>query len=131
MMSLLQACGGYSKGPTQNDIIGSWRNPDGAEFVFNTDGTFSGKRIPTKLGFMTTDSLKNKKFNGSGKWVLRKGSTHWEVNVDFDKVDNGKNGCVFPLLISRENEVLENQPPWYLFIWEEEEGGERYKFSKH
>jgi hypothetical protein len=26
--------------------------------------------------------------------------------------------------------ILDNNPSWYLFVWKEEEGGERYKFSK-
>ena len=126
--SLLQACGG--KEPTRSDIIGRWESAGNAEFIFNRNGTFTGKLVPSEFGFMPSDSLQNVKFNGNGKWELRKGSSHWEVYVDFDKVSVNKNGCAFPLLIAGENGVLDNKPPWYLFVWKEEEGGERYKFIK-
>jgi len=124
---LQASCG---REPVCNDIIGIWKNPDGAEFIFDKNGAFSGKKIPSQFGFMPIDSLKNKNFNGSGKWTLKKGSANWEVYVEFDKVSVNKNGCAFPLLLAGENGILANKPPWYLFVWKEEEGGERYKFAK-
>jgi len=124
---LLQACGG--KEPTQNDVVGKWKSANGAEFVFNEDGTFTAKQIPTEFGYMPSDSLQNMKFDGSGKWKFKKENAYWEAYVDFDTVNVNKT-CTFPLLIAGENGVLDNKPPWYLFVWKGEEGGERYKFSK-
>jgi hypothetical protein len=124
---LLQACG--DKEPTKDDVVGTWKNPDGAEFVFNKDGTFRAQQIPTGLGYMASDSLQNRKFDGSGKWEFKKENSYWEAYVDFEKANVNKT-CTFPLLIAGENGVLETKPPWYLFVWKGEEGGERYKFSK-
>jgi hypothetical protein len=53
-----------------------------------------------------------------------------EVYLDFNKVSVNKNGCAFPLLIARSSDKSENKSPWYLFVWKEEEGGERYEFLK-
>ena len=120
-----------NKQPTENEILGTWRSPENAELIFKGDGTFAGNLIPAEFGFFPADSFRNVKFSGSGKWTMRKGSTHWEVYLDFDKVNVNKNGCAFPLLIAGENGILENKPPWYLFVWKgEEEGGEKYKFLK-
>jgi hypothetical protein len=124
---LLLACGGQE--PSQNDVVGKWESPDGAEFIFNKDGTFTAKQIPTEFGYMPSDSLQNMKFNGSGKWEFKKENSYWKTYVDFDKVNVNKT-CTFPLLISGESGVLENKPPWYLFVWKGEEGGERYKFVR-
>jgi hypothetical protein len=87
--------------------------------------------IPAEFGFMPSYSLKNVKFSGSGKWLLKKGNTSWEIYLDFDKVNVNKNGCSFPLLIAGENGVLDSKPPRYLFVWKDEEGGARIKFSKN
>jgi hypothetical protein len=129
MLSIFfQSCS--SKEPDQNDIIGAWVSSDKAELVFNKDGSFIGDSIPTRFGFMASDSITQRRFSGSGKWTLRKGQAQWEVYLDFNQASVGKNGCAFPVLISGSNGVLENNPPWYLFLWQEEEGGQRYEFKR-
>ncbi len=124
---LLQACGGQL--PTQKDVPGKWESAKGSEFIFNENGTFTAKSIPTEFGFLPSDSLQNIKFDGVGKWEFRKGNSDWEVSVDFDKTSVDKT-CTFPLLIAGEKGILDNKPPWYLFVWKGEEGGERYSFRK-
>ena len=123
-----QACSG--KDPKHNDIIGTWVSSDKEKLVFNNGGTFIGDSIPTRFGFMANDSIAQPKFNGSGNWELRKGQAQWEVYLDFNKASVGKNGCAFPVLISGSNGAFENSPPWHLFLWQEEEGGQRYEFKK-
>jgi len=127
-----QACKSQIKEqvPTSENILGTWKSSENAEVIFDKNGTFTGSLIPAEFGFFPADSFKNVKFSGSGKWTLRKGNTNWEIYLDFDKVNINKGGCAFPLLISGESGILENKSPWYLFIWKEEEGGERYKFLK-
>lgn len=126
-----QSCNSQMKEPNQGDILGTWKSSENAELIFKEDKTFTGQLIPAELGFFPADSFRNVKFSGSGKWELRKGTTHWEVNLDFIQVTNvNKNGCSFPLLIAGENGIIENKPPWYLFAWKGEEGGERYSFKK-
>ena len=125
---LLQACGGNE--PTRKDIIGSWKSSVGAMFVFNEDGTFTEKLFPAEFVLLPRNEYKNVRFDGSGKWLLRKGSSNWEVYIDFEQVSDKRCSSAFPLLITGENRVLDNKPPWYLFVWKEEEGGERYKFIK-
>lgn len=125
------ACTSQMNEPTQNNILGSWKGEGKAELIFYKDQTFTGNLIPAEFAFFPSDSFKNVKFSGSGKWILRKGASNWEVNLDFDKVTGiNKNGCSFPLLVAGKNGILENQSPWYLFIWKEEEGGQQYIFTK-
>jgi hypothetical protein len=123
-----QACN--AKTPTRDDVIGVWISSDNAVLVLNKDGTFTGDSIPTRFGFIAIDSITQRKFSGSGNWTFRKGQAQWEVYLDFNQATVGKNGCAFPVLIAGENGILENNPPWYLFLWQEEEGGQRYEFKR-
>jgi hypothetical protein len=125
---LLQGCEGQK--PAREDIVGKWKSPDGAVFEFDKDGSFIAKSFPAEVVFHLDRQFTNIRFDGSGKWVLRKGDTHWEIYLDFQQVSNKECKSVFPLLISGENGTLENKPPWYLFVWKGEEGGERYIFKK-
>jgi hypothetical protein len=123
-----QACNG--KGPNTSDITGTWVSSDKAKLVFNRDGTFTGDSIPTRFGFMGIGSIAQSKFSGSGNWDLRKGQAQWEVYLEFNKASVGKNGCAFSVLISGSNGVSQNDQPWQLFLWQGEEGGQRYTFDK-
>jgi hypothetical protein len=125
---LLQACS--SKKPIQDDIVGRWKTSDGAGFQFNKDGSFTAKSFPAEAVFHLDSQFTNVKFDGSGKWMLGKGDGQWEVYLDFQQVSNNKCKSSFPLLIAGKKGVLDNKPPWYLFVWKEEEGGDRYEFAK-
>ena len=65
-----------------------------------------------------------------GKWELKKGQAFKEVGLNFREMDNKEVYGLYSVMISGENGILENEPPWYLFVWKGEEGGERYKFIK-
>ncbi|MGN6713894.1 hypothetical protein [Anaerocolumna jejuensis] len=129
---IFQACNSNSqvKDPKQIDVVGTWENPDGAMFIFKEDGTFSGTSFPAEFVLLPRDEYKNVRFDGNGKWALRKGNTNWEVFIDFKQVSDKRCSSAFPLLIAGESGILENKPPWYLFVWKEGEGGERYEFLK-
>lgn len=131
LLLVLQSCNTQMQKPIQNYFFGTWKSAENAELIFNNNGTFIGINLPAELGFFPADSFRNIKFGGSGKWILKKGNTNWEINLDFDKVSGiNKNGCSFPLLIAGRRGIMDNKPPWYIFAWKEEEGGERYKFLK-
>lgn len=119
-----------SQSPIENDILGNWEGQDGSVFVFKADGTFSSSSLPAQLVLLPKDQYVNQRFDGTGKWLLRKGSTNWEVYINFKQVSDKKYKSAFPLLVAGENGLLDNKPPWYLFIWKEEEGEDRYKFTK-
>lgn len=125
---LFQACSG--KEPKHNEIVGRWTNPDGATVVLVDNGEFTAKSFPAEYVLLPKDSFRNQKFDGSGKWTLRKGQAQWEVYLDFNRFSNQKYACSFPLLVAGEKGVLENEPPWHLFLWQGEEGGQRYTFDK-
>jgi len=124
----LQGCMG--KEPAKNDIVGTWISFEKAELILHKDGILTGNNIPVRFGFIPHDTLKNKRFSGSGKWTMRKGSNYREVLLEFSEVNLNNNGCSFPVFIAGENGLLDNKPPWYLFVWAEEEGEDRYKFIK-
>ena len=130
LFTLFDSCSSRGKGISKNDISGTWKSTDGAVFVFEDDGTFAAKSISADFVLFPRDEYKNLKINGTGKWVLRKGSNNEEVYVEFMEVDDKKLKCAFPLLIAGENGFFENKPPWYLFVWKGEEGEARYEFQK-
>ena len=128
MTTFFPACGG--KDPQHNDVVGTWKNPDGATVTLIDNGEFTARSLPAEYVLLPRDSFRNQKFDGSGNWTLRKGQAQWEIYLDFNKFSDQKYACSFPLLISGEKGVLENTPPWQLFLWQEEEGGQRYTFNK-
>ena len=125
-----QGCG--DKKPTQNDVIGTWTSSDSAKLELNKDGTFIGGRLPAEyFTFFTSKwDVEGKKVNGSGKWQIDHGQGFEKVKLIFTKMEGKDSYGSYSVLISSENGVLENKSPWYLFVWKEEEGGERYKFIK-
>jgi hypothetical protein len=122
------SCGG--KDPAQGDVIGRWRGPDTAILDFNQDGTFTARSFPAEYVLLPKNKFINVRFDGEGKWLLRKGNTNWEVYLDFTQVSDKNCSSSFPLLMEGENGALGNKPPWHLFVWKGEEGGERYKFLR-
>lgn len=125
---LLQAC--ESRKFTNIDIVGIWKNTDGSELIFNEDETFTAKSFPAEHVLLPTQDYLNVRFDGSGKWELKKDKSFWIVNLDFKRVSNSKCFSSFAMIIGGEKGILDNQPPWYLFVHKGEEGGERYKYFK-
>ena len=119
-----------NKIPYPSDFIGVWKSVDKTEFTFRKDGTFNLTFFPVDLVLLPKSNYANQRFNGSGTWVLRKGKVNWEIYLDFTQVSDKKYSSAFPLLIGGGSGILENNPPWYIFLWKEEEGGERIKYFK-
>lgn len=117
--------------PTEKDIIGEWISGDGAKLRFKANGTFEGEMLPGEHFFGQTQEYKGKKVHGSGKWLLKKGQGWWEISMNFNKILNQEDEFDTQILISGSSGLLSQNPPWYLFEWKDEEGGERYMFKKH
>jgi hypothetical protein len=124
----LQGCSNTE--PTNKDVIGWWRSEDGAKLKFKQNGTFEAELLPGELFFARTDDFNHKRFNGSGKWLLKEKQGLWEISLNFDKVLN-QNRYDTQILLSGSSGLTEKSPPWYLFEWKDEEGGERYSFKKY
>jgi hypothetical protein len=127
---LLQACTG--EGPAANDVVGIWKSLDGAVLNFSKDGSFDGENLPAQyFTFSTSKSnAEGRKIKGHGKWELQNEAGSAEIKLHFQIIDNNNITGLYSVLIAGEHGILDNKPPWYLFVWEEEEGGERYKFKK-
>lgn len=127
-----QACTSQVKEPTQNDILGTWISSDSGILRLNKDSSFIGTSLPAEYFtfFTSIKDVEGKKINGSGKWKIENGQGFKEVKLNFTKMDDKDIYGIYSVLISGETGVIENKPPWYLFVWKEEEGGERYKFLK-
>ncbi len=121
-----QGCSGQE--PTKEDVVGIWSNPDGSYIELKSDGNFIATNLSTK--YFTLDEYKGEKFNGIGNWTLKKGKSFWEIYLGFNEISDKHYSYGHTILISGENGILENKPPWYLFLWKEEEGGDRYEFHK-
>src|SRR5205823_13889667 len=115
-----------------NDIIGTWVSSDGATLELNKDSSFIGKSLPAEYFtfFTNKKDIQGKRVSGIGMWKIENGQGFKEVKLNFKRMDNKDIYGFYSVLISGENGVLDNKPPWYLFVWKEEEGGERYKFTK-
>jgi len=125
-IALIQGCNSDELG--KNEIIGTWVGPGKSKIIFTSNGRFSAEFMPAEL--VVSANYIGEHFSGNGDWYIRRGSTNWEVYLDFKSVSDKKYDCAFPLLIAGENGILGNKPPWYLFLWEGEEGGDQYKLSK-
>lgn len=127
-MTFFSGC--KSENPTAENIVGIWNANDGALIEFDVDGTFSTKDVSGDKLFSFENAYMGKVFNETGKWNIGKDQGAWVVFLYFNKSDNLPKGYSTHILVSGSKGVLENQPPWYLFLWEKEEGGPRYKFTK-
>jgi hypothetical protein len=130
MAPLFISCGGPN--PTREEMVGKWVGGNGAEVNISSDGRFTGKHFPFKKFFVfikPQDSTRTE-FDGGGKWVITKDGSYWKVKLDFDASSVPGYLCVSELLVGGKKGILENKPPWYLYYWVEEEGGERFEFLK-
>ena len=115
--TLLGGCGAT---PSNNDIVGLWVSSDGAELSFDLDGQFSAHSIPQNLFFRPDQTGR---VDGKGNWSLEKGGSYWEVKMSFKEIAGQVDGYSTSILISGRGASL------YLYQWQEEEGGSRYKFK--
>lgn len=130
--------------PTINEIAGTWITQDGGELDLKEDGSFLATKLPAGIFIINTPEYDGKYFDCSGTWSIGESSKSsnqlpWFVEFDFSKTYLSNSDIILTdsnvyfgkyVIISGDN-LLENNPPWnYLFRWEDEEGGQRYKFIK-
>ncbi|TKG87902.1 hypothetical protein EYV94_27810 [Puteibacter caeruleilacunae] len=116
--------------PTNVDIVGIWKTKDGALIEFIKGGTFSTQNLSGNKFFPYEKAYKGKSFHEKGKWEIKKDQGRWIIILYFNKSKKLPKGYITDIIIAGSKGILENQPPWYLFVWEEEEGGPRYRFTK-
>lgn len=127
---LFIGCSGTA--PTKEDIVGTWVSTEGSVLEFKIDGSFIGTQLPSLI--IKSPDMKEGTFDGTGKWSIGQNKKDWDqlpwdISLSFDNAPTEYVAAV-SLLISGNN-FMENSPPWnYIFFWQEEEGGERYKFEK-
>lgn len=124
LLILFHACSNNET--VQTDISGTWANPDGAMFIFSKDSSFVGKQLPAEyFTFFTIKAeVEGKRINGSGVWKIADGQGYKEVKLTFRKRDGQD------IYASYSAYIADEKPSPNLFVWKEEEGGERYKFTK-
>ena len=127
VMILFTGC--KSENPSLNNIVGKWVANDGAIIQLYKDGRFSTINLPKDKFLPFPDKYKDILFSESGNWKMKKEYDRWTVFLYFEKSEKLPLGCATQVFIAGEG-VLENQPPWYLFSWEGEEGSFRYKLLK-
>jgi hypothetical protein len=124
----LSSCIG--KTPGSKKFVGIWKSASGAQLELKTDGTFTGKSLPTKLFFSYVDSTVPTYFDGDGHWDIKTWKIQFpSIIVDFDNTSIIKTSST-QIFVSGSG-FTEEQPPWNtLFIWVGEEGGNRYEFKR-
>lgn len=111
-------------------LIGVWKSNDNAKIILNQDSTFQGISLPSKLFFIHHYDGMKKVFNGFGRWEI----VEWKfqfptIKLDFDSTDVNKTTEVF-IYVSGSGFWEYSEPFNTLFQWEEEEGGNRYKYTR-
>lgn len=100
---------------------------------FKENETFVGTNLPEK--YYTVDignqNVTDKKINGEGEWKIVKGQAGWEISLKFKPSKDFEGGFDTTVLLDKlEGEDAGFGGNWYIFMWEGEEGGGRYKFMK-
>lgn len=128
IMMLFTGC--KSENPTNTSIVGKWVSKDGAIFEFVKEGIFSTQDLPKDKFLPFPEKYEDTLFSEAGKWEMKNEQGRWFLQLYFTKSESLPLGCATQIYISGSKGIMEDQPPWYLFFWEGEEGGFRYKFSK-
>lgn len=126
---VFQGCSGSEV--TNEEIIGVWIAKDGGELRFNNDGTFAARNLPGSKVFKI-EKYKGKIFSESGTWkiVSSPGKQWTEIAIDFNDSESLEGGFSGLKLNIAGTGIFENKPPWSLFLWISEAGGERYTFRR-
>jgi len=122
--------------PTMQELTGKWVHDDSTMIQLNANGTFIARSLPTEqlLSVFAKDTCL-KIFDGQGTWQIKESRSSWDqlpwsLLLSFVKSTNSNNKFEARIIISGSN-FIENKPPWKsIFIWNEEEGGERYEFTR-
>lgn len=126
------SCNSNSQTVKLGDIVGKWKDDSSlAKVDFFSNGTCVVTDIPADYFFFPPEDFKNKIFSGKGNWSLKKGNHFGEILINLNSVsDIDKNGVSFSLHVAGRNGLFDNKPPWYIFMWEDDEGGNRIKFDR-
>lgn len=118
--ALLGACG---KQPTDEDVTGTWSNPDGAQLRLGRDGGFVALSLPRSV-FFRLDKKFDSTVDGKGVWTLKKGDAYWEVRLSFKEIAAKPASYGISVLVSGSG------PGTYLYEWKGEEGQGLYRLDK-
>lgn len=129
-MFFFQGCLGSI--PSRDEMVGSWMSSDSAKLIIFQDGTFTSRSLPAEYFsfYVKKQEVIGKKIDGKGKWKLENDQGSWEVKLEFEEINKTRELGFYFVLVARNNSIIEQKPSWYLFLWKQEEGGDRYKFKK-
>ncbi len=111
-----------SHAPNQEEVVGAWSGPNGADLHLLGDGTFAARLLPREGLF--PPGFPPSSVDGSGTRTLEKESASWVVRLSLTAVAQGDASVAVSLLIGRQSDCI------YLYQWIREEGGRRHKFRK-
>ncbi|WP_439580836.1 hypothetical protein [Dyadobacter bucti] len=127
LLFIMMGC--TSTDPVKEDFEGTWSNASGATLQIFQDGTFCGKDLPTRL--LSTFDTSRTRLSGQGEWRLIEDQSRWILKLGFDSTNTRGNYSFGTTLEISGSGILENRRPFYLFLWEGEEGASyRFSFSK-
>ena len=129
------------------DLIGTWKNKDGAVIILNEDGMFSAKEI-NYFKVYNEPEFKNKKIDFSGKWKSTTTGNQKRAAIDLTSNSTYKDfGIAKKNYIDRNvkeqsmeigmtlqiagSGLFENKKPYYLFVnVGDPDDMNKYKFIK-
>ncbi len=117
---ILAGCGGGAP-PTKTDIVGTWKNVDGARLEFDDDGRFVATAFPTSILWIDAPPGTA---DGVGSWQLAQERSGTVVKLSFDRILDEKDGYGMPLYISGSGSSRK------LYHDIDDEGFDRYEFTK-
>ena len=115
--------------PKPEDLHGYWLGNDGEVFELNSDGLFVSQNLKGEYFFFNSIEFTGKKLSGQGFWKLVDSDGIWKVKLEYEKSAELPKGYATSIYVGG-NGVLGNTPPWNLFVWENEEGGDRIILKK-
>ena len=119
--------------PNSSEIVGNWIGLNNGILIFNKDGTFQAKSLPSDF-FYVWNKLDNNSFNGSGNWEIIKSKSiepYWLLDITFQKTSVNKSNFGMPLMIARSGLGGSSSEITSLFKWKgDPDEDNRYEFYK-
>lgn len=118
---------GCERDVVASELIGRWQHlgasdEDKATIELLSTGEFTASKLPARLIFGSTDGRRS--VSGKGQWNRAKEGGFGAIELNFSDLPDRPGGFRMNVLIDRTRREIT------LFLWEDEEGGKRFKFHR-
>lgn len=134
ILGILLICGCVGKGPTREELAGTWLGADSASIKLTEDGAIYGKNLPSSYFNQSMSRQYGDKFDGNGMWKFNEQRSRelllTFLEMKFDSVTLGR----FTGLRIHAGGTGSSDPKqaWRLYLWENpgDKSGAQFSFKK-